>query len=185
VGYVFQNPDHQIFAPTVREEVGFGLKVLGESPTIIDRSVEEALAATGLTGYGERSPFLLSRGERQRVAVASVLAIKPPVIVLDEPTTGLDDRHQQDSLEMLSILNGQGHTIIIITHAMSIAETYAGRTFVMKEGRLLTDGPTRDVFSGEALLAQAALIPSPLARLSNCLGLAALTLPELIEELKA
>ncbi|MBN1615020.1 MAG: energy-coupling factor ABC transporter ATP-binding protein [Deltaproteobacteria bacterium] len=185
VGYVFQNPDHQIFAPTVREEVGFGLKVLGEPSKVIERNVEEALAATGLAGYGERSPFLLSRGERQRVAVASVLAIKPPVIVLDEPTTGLDDRHQQDSLEMLRNLNRQGHTIIIITHAMAVAEAFASRTIVMKEGRLLANGPTRDVFSEEALLAKAALIPSPLARLSNRLGLAALTLPEMVEELKA
>jgi len=184
VGYVFQNPDHQIFAPTVREEVGFGLKVLGEGPQVIDRNVEEALAATGLAGYGDRSPFLLSRGERQRVAVASVLAVKPPVIVLDEPTTGLDDRHQQDTMEMLGRLNRQGHTIIIITHAMAIAEAHAGRTIVMKEGRLLADGPTREVFGREALLAQAALIPSPLARLSNRLGLMALTLPEMIEELK-
>jgi len=87
-------------------------------------------------------------------------------------------------MEMLGRLNRQGHTIIIITHAMAIAEAHAGRTIVMKEGRLLADGPTREVFGREALLAQAALIPSPLARLSNRLGLMALTLPEMIEELK-
>lgn len=185
VGYVFQNPDHQIFAPTVREEVGFGLRTMGEDPAKIKTHVEEALAATGLTGYEGRSPFLLTKGERQRVAVASILAAKPEVIILDEPTTGLDYRHQLDAMEMLRRLNGLGHTIIVITHAIWIAESYADRTIVMKDGRILVDGPTRAVFRDEMRLREASLEPSPLVRLSNRLGMEALTLEDLIQELRS
>ena len=184
VGYVFQNPDHQIFAPTVREEVSFGLKTLGEDPRTIKRNVEEALTITGLEGYEERSPFVLTKGERQRVAVASVLAVKPDIIVLDEPTTGLDYRHQRDSLNMLKELNKKGHTIIIITHSMWIAEEYATRCIVMKEGNILDDGPTRKVFADEERLSQASLVPSPVVRLSNWLGTDAMTVQGLAEELK-
>jgi energy-coupling factor transporter ATP-binding protein EcfA2 len=183
VGYVFQNPDHQIFANTVREEVGFGLKVLGEDPDSIKRRVDEALAVTGLDGYWEKSPFLLSKGERQRVAVASVLAVKPEVIILDEPTTGLDYAHQRDTMEMLKAVNSRGHTIIIITHSMWIAESYATRTILMKDGRITADGPTRGIFADEDKLAEVSLAPSSLVRLSNCLGAESLTLEGLIQEL--
>jgi len=185
VGYVFQNPDHQIFAPTVREEVSFGLRVLGEDAKTLERNVAEAMAVTGLAGYEDKTPFLLSRGEKQRVAVASVLAIKPRVIVLDEPMTGLDDRHQRDALEMLKRLHRMGHTIVMITHAMRMAEAYARRVVLMKDGRIIGDGPTRSIFADETLLSEASLIPSPLARLSNRLGLASLTLEGIIEEIKA
>ena len=184
-GYVFQNPDHQIFSPTVREEVGFGLKVLGIEQARITKDVAEALAATGLEGYEDRSPFLLTKGERQRVAVASILAAKPAVLILDEPTTGLDDCHQRDAMEMLKHLNSMGHTIIVITHAIWIAEAYADRTIVMKDGRILTDGPTRSVFSDEMVLRKASLSPSPLVRLSNRLGMNALTLDDLLEAFRS
>jgi energy-coupling factor transporter ATP-binding protein EcfA2 len=185
VGYVFQNPDHQIFASSVREEAGFGLRVLGEDPGTIKSRVEEALAATGLAGYEDRSPFLLTKGERQRVAVASILAAKPEVLILDEPTTGLDYRHQRDAMEMLKALNRIGHTIIVITHAIWIAETYADRTVVMKDGRIIMDGPTRDVFRDETRLGETSLSPSPIVRLSNRLSMNALTLNDLVEELKS
>ena len=184
VGYVFQNPDHQIFAPTVREEVSFGLRVLGEDAKTVERNVAEAMAVTGLAGYEDKTPFLLSRGERQRVAVASVLAIKPRVIVMDEPTTGLDARHQHDAMEMLKQLHRMGHTIVIITHAMAVAEAYADRVILMKSGQVIGDGPTRRIFADEALLAAASLAPSPLAQLSNRLGLASLSLAGIIAELQ-
>jgi energy-coupling factor transport system ATP-binding protein len=185
VGYVFQNPDHQIFASTVREEISFGPKVLGEEPAAIERNVARALAATGLTGYEDKSPFLLTRGERERVAVASVLAVKPQVIVLDEPTTGLDYTHQVETMKMLKDLNDEGHTIIIITHAMWIAESFATRTVVMREGAIIADGPTRNVFADEARLSEASLTPSPLVSLSNRLGTRSLTVEGMVEELKA
>ncbi|MBA4417424.1 MAG: hypothetical protein C0392_05900 [Syntrophus sp. (in: bacteria)] len=184
VGYVFQNPDHQIFAPSVREEVGFGLKIRGEKPGIIEENVSRALVATGLEGYEDKSPFLLARGERERVAVASVLAVKPRVIVLDEPTTGLDYALQLETMRMLKGLNEEGHTIIIITHAMWIAESFATRTIVMGHGEIITDGPTRRVFADERRLSETSLAPSALVRLSNWLGTASLTVEGMVKELQ-
>jgi energy-coupling factor transport system ATP-binding protein len=184
VGYVFQNPDHQIFARTVAEEVGFGLKMQKEPSKTIERRVAESLEVVGLTDYEERVPFTLTKGERQRVAVASVLAVRPQVIILDEPTTGLDDRHQQNMMRMLNRLNQCGHTIIIITHSMWVAAEYASRTIVLKDGSLFSDGPTRAVFADEARLAEASLCPPPLVRLSNWLGTKALTVQQMVEELK-
>jgi cobalt transport protein ATP-binding subunit len=184
VGYVFQNPDHQIFSKTVKEEVGFGLKMLGEDPKTIEKRVAEALEVVGLHGYEEKVPFTLTKGERQRVAVASVLAAQPQVIILDEPTTGLDYRHQRNMMEMLKSLNRSGHTVIIITHSMWVAAEYAKRTIVLKDGCILSDGPTRLVFADEALLAGASLRPSSLVQLSNWLGTQALTVEQMVRELK-
>ncbi len=183
VGYVFQNPDHQIFSKTVREEVGFGLKMLGESPQTIEKRVSEALEAVGLQGYEGKVPFTLTKGERERVAVASVLAVQPQVIILDEPTTGLDYHHQRSMMEMLRSLNRSGHTVIIITHSMWIAAEYAERTIVLKDGGILSDGPTRAVFADEALLAGASLRPSSLVQLSNWLGTQGLTIDQMVREL--
>jgi len=185
VGYVFQNPDHQIFSRTVLEEVGFGLKMLGEGPKRVEQLVSEALEVVGLEGYEEKIPFALSKGERQRVAVASVLALRPRVLVLDEPTTGLDYRHQRAMMEILKSLNERGHTIIIITHSMEVAEEYAGRTVVLKDGAVLLDGTTRAVFAAEDRLAEASLQASPLLQLSNYLGTKARTVGQMIEELQA
>jgi energy-coupling factor transporter ATP-binding protein EcfA2 len=184
VGYVFQNPDHQIFARTVAEEVGFGLKMQGEIPKTTEKRVAEVLEVVGLQGYEQKVPFALTKGERQRVAVASVLAAQPQVIILDEPTTGLDYRHQRNMMEMLKRLNRYGHTIIIITHSMWVAAEYANRTILMKDGFILSDGPTRTVFADEARLTEASLCPPSLVRLSNWLGTEALTVQEMVQELK-
>ena len=184
VGYVFQNPDHQIFAKTVAEEVGFGLRMQGEPLKTIEKRVAEALEVVGLQGYEQKVPFALTKGERQRVAVASVLAAQPQVIILDEPTTGLDYRHQRNMMEMLKRLNQYGHTIIIITHSMWVAAEYANRTIVMKEGRILSDGPTRSVFADESRLAEASLCAPSLVRLSNWLGTEALTVQQMVKELQ-
>jgi energy-coupling factor transporter ATP-binding protein EcfA2 len=184
VGYVFQNPDHQIFARTVAEEVGFGIKMQGEIPKIIEKHVAEALEVVGLQGYEQKVPFALTKGERQRVAVASVLATQPQTIILDEPTTGLDHRHQRNMMEMLKRLNKQGHTIIIITHSMWVAAEYANRTIVMKDGSILLDGSTRAVFAKENRLAEASLCPPSLIRLSNWLGTESLTVEGMVKELK-
>ena len=184
VGYVFQNPDHQIFARTVKEEVGFGLKMLGEDPKTIEKRVAEALEVVGLHGYEEKVPFTLTKGERQRVAVASVLSTRPQVIILDEPTTGLDYHHQRNMMEMLKDLNRSGHAVIIITHSMWVAAEYAKRTIVLKDGCILSDGPTRLVFADEAGLARASLRPSSLVQLSNWLGTQALTVDQMVQELQ-
>jgi energy-coupling factor transport system ATP-binding protein len=184
VGYVFQNPDHQIFCNTVYEEVAFGLKMLGEPSGSIEKQVTEALQTVGLTGTEKKVPFALSKGERQRVAVASVLAVRPEVLVLDEPTTGLDEKHQRALMEMLKSLHSRGHTVIIITHSMEVAAEYTSRAVVMKDGSILLDGPTRAVFAQEAKLQEASLRPSSLVRLSNWLGTRALTVNQMVEELR-
>ena len=184
VGYVFQNPDHQIFARTVAEEVGFGIKMQGESPKTIAKRVAEVLEVVELQGYEQKVPFALTKGQRQRVAVASVLATQPQVIILDEPTTGLDERHQRNIMEMLERLNEKGHTVIIITHSMWVAAEYANRTIVIKDGCILSDGPTRAVFAEEDRLAEASLCPPSLVRLSNWLGTEALTVEQMVKELK-
>jgi energy-coupling factor transport system ATP-binding protein len=185
VGYIFQNPDHQIFCRTVEEEVGFGPKVLGTDPASIRKCVAEALETVGLQGYEKQMPFTLTKGERQRIAVASVLAVRPQVIILDEPTTGLDFNHQRRIMDLFKGLNQKGHTIILITHSMWVAAEYARRTIILKEGAVLLDGLTRRVFAEESLLAQTALKPPPLVQLSNRLGTQALTLTEMVQELRS
>jgi energy-coupling factor transport system ATP-binding protein len=183
VGYVFQNPDHQIFARTVEEEVGFGLKILGLDPKTIRERMGEALEVVELEGYEKKLPFTLTKGERQRVAVASVLAVRPHLIILDEPTTGLDYLHQRRMMDLLRRLNQKGHTVIIITHSMWVAAEYARRTVILQKGKIILDGPTRQIFAREGELTKASLAPPPLVQLSNRLGLEALTLEQMVKEL--
>jgi energy-coupling factor transporter ATP-binding protein EcfA2 len=183
VGYVFQNPDSQIFSPTVYEEVSFGPSNFGIPRAEIKDRVAESLRAVGLDGYERRDPFALTKGERQRVAVASVLASRPGALILDEPTTGLDYRQQVGMMEMLARLYRAGHTIVIITHSMWAATDYAARTVVMQDGSITLDGATRYVFTREDVLASAALRPPPIVRLSNRIGARVLTMREMVAAL--
>ncbi|MGE5850878.1 MAG: ABC transporter ATP-binding protein [Candidatus Methylomirabilota bacterium] len=180
VGLVFQNPDHQIFAERVRDEVAFGPRLQGLSEDEISRRVNEALEAVGLADSGHLDPFVLTKGSRQRVAVASTLATKPEVIILDEPTTGLDLRELQGMMALIRRLNDQGHTILIITHAMAVAAEYARRVILMRDGRIVRDGSTRDIFRDESSLRELGLTPPPAVQVANRLGVPALTLDELI-----
>ena len=170
VGYVFQNPDHQIFSATVEEELRFGLKNLGLPEKEQTKRIDEALAFVGLAEHRNRHPFTLGKGERQKVAVASILAIAPPIICIDEPTTGLD---WHDSLKMLDLivkLHQKGHTILMITHNMEIVLAYAQRALLLDKGHLQrADIPAR-IFSDKDLLAKTALIPPPLAELVSSLS---------------
>ncbi len=170
VGYLFQNPDHQIFSSTVREEVAFGPRNIGADEDEVSERVAEALEATELSGWEERDPFVLTRGERQRVALASVLACRPRVIVFDEPTTGLDGLQQRAMMELLARLNAEGTTVIVITHCTWAAAEYARRALVLDEGRLEADRPVREVFGDEALLAGTGQVPPDVAVLSQELG---------------
>ena len=152
VGYVFQNPDHQIFSETIFDEVSFGPRLRKLSTEAVKMRVTEALEAVGLVGQENEDPFTLTKSGRQRVAVASVLASKPEVLILDEPTTGLDYSEQKSMMDMVRRLNQNGSTIIFVTHHMWVVAEYAKRTFVMKDGEIILEGSTRDVFShGEAL----------------------------------
>jgi energy-coupling factor transport system ATP-binding protein len=180
VGLVFQNPDHQIFAERVWDEVAFGPRLQGLSEVDVRRRVEEALEAVGLTGMEDMDPFILTKGSRQQVAVASTLATEPEVVILDEPTTGLDHRELQGMMALIRRLNTAGHTIIIITHAMDIAAAYARRVILMDGGRILRDGSTRDVFADEACIGRTGLTPPPIVQVAHRLGVSALTLEELV-----
>jgi energy-coupling factor transport system ATP-binding protein len=183
VGLVFQNPDHQIFAERIRDEVAFGPRLQGLAEGEIAQRVEEALEAVGLEGAGDLDPFLLTKGGRQRVAVASTLATKPGVIILDEPTTGLDPRELDGMMALIQRLNRAGHTILIITHAMGVAAAYARRVVLMRNGRIVRDGTAREIFSDEAELRVLGLTPPPAVQVANRLGVPALTVEELVGSL--
>jgi energy-coupling factor transport system ATP-binding protein len=174
IGYVFQNPDHQLFAPTVREEAAFSLKVRGVPESEWPARITRALARVGLTGVDEQDPFVMTKGERQKLALASVLVHEPEVVILDEPTTGLDGEEQEAMIALLHELKQQGHTLILITHSMDTALAVADRTIVMADGRILADGPTPQVFAQDSTLAQAHLRAPVAAQLSAALGLGGL-----------
>ncbi len=178
VGYVFQNPDHQIFAETVSQEITFGAKNAGYSPDECEARVTEALQAVGLTGAEEQDPFSLTKGERQRVAVASVLAAQPQILIVDEPTTGLDAEESARMMNMMRTLNQRGHTVLMITHDVGIVANYATRCVLMRNGTVLADGPTREIFSDAELVQSAALTLPALTRFAHRWGVTLLTVEE-------
>lgn len=147
VGMVFQNPDNQIVAAVVEEDVAFGPENLGIPSEDIRKRVDDALAAVNMTDYAEHGPHLLSGGQKQRVAIAGVLAMKPDCIVLDEPTAMLDPKGRQEVLQTVHKLNKEeGITIVYITHFMEEAVT-ADRIVVMKNGVKLQEGTPREIFT--------------------------------------
>lgn len=160
IGYVFQNPEHQIFAETVEEEVAFGPKNLGFPSEKIKEMVDKSLDSLGLSHHRESMPFMLGRGEMQRLAVASILAMDPKVLIIDEPTTGLDWRECVRVLDLVKQLNEKGHTIIMTTHNMSIVSLYAKRVAVLRLGKKILDGPTNEVFRKTEIL-KTAFIKAP------------------------
>jgi energy-coupling factor transport system ATP-binding protein len=170
VGYVFQNPDHQIFSEKVFDEVAYGPRLRGLSEEEIKGRVTLALESVGLTGFEEEDPFTLTKSGRQRVAVASILAVQPEVLILDEPTTGLDYSEQRSMMDMVRHLNDMGSTIIFITHHMWVVAEYARRVFVINDGLLFLEGTTRDVFSHEKELLEASLRPPHFIQFTNLLG---------------
>jgi energy-coupling factor transport system ATP-binding protein len=169
VGYLFQNPDHQIFAPTVREEVAFGLRNLGFPAEEVERRTEEALAAFGLTDHAERPPAVLGHGLRRQVTLASLLARRPPILILDEPTSGLDWGKTQVLLNRLSERREAGHTILFITHDLRLVAERASHVLVLHQGELLAEGATHEILARPDLLARAAITPPPITRLSQAL----------------
>jgi energy-coupling factor transport system ATP-binding protein len=181
VGYVFQNPDHQIFSDTVADEVAFGPKIRGMEEGEVKERVEEALAAVGLEGRGGEDPFGLTKGERQRVAVASVLSVRPEVLILDEPTTGLDYAEQRSMMDLVKSLNESGSTIIVVTHTMWVVAEYAHRAAVVRNGKISLQGPVREVFAEEVELHDAALRPPHIVSLGNELGHPVLSVEEMLE----
>ncbi|MTV51002.1 ATP-binding cassette domain-containing protein [Heliobacillus mobilis] len=159
VGYVFQNPDHQIFALTVEKEVEYGLSHLTLTEAEIGERVSEALQLTGLESRRSVHPLTLGKGERQMLALASILALRPKILVIDEPTTGLDDAGVGQVMALIKRLHEEGTTVIMVSHDMELVAQYAERVVVLYEGTVLMDGSSRDVLRERKILAQAAVIP--------------------------
>lgn len=169
VGFVFQNPDHQIFAETVRDEISFGPRNLGFSAERIQSATQRVLAEMDLSGCEEEMPFQLSRGQRQRLAVASVLAMEPSILIIDEPTTGQDWKESITLMNLVLELNNKGHTCILTTHNMNLVSLFARRVIVMRSGRVFMDGPTQEIFSQTTDLEKASIKPPDVYILARAL----------------
>ncbi len=182
IGYVFQNPDNQIFSSTVKEEVSFGLKNLYPQETETEQKVKKVLEDVHLQGYEEKDPFILTKGEKQRLAVASVLVTEPKVIILDEPTTGLDYGELQSLMHLLKELNQRGHTIIMVTHTMWLVAEYAYRVVILKKGGIIFDGTPRELFEQENLENYGLQTP-PLIQLSKHFSKVLLSVEEVLSSL--
>ena len=150
VGVVFQDPDDQLFLPTLAQDVAFGPANMGVAKEDIPGRVNEALAAVGLPGAGDRSPHHLSFGEKKRAAMATVLAMRPTMLVLDEPTSNLDPKGRR---ELLDILRAEQATKIVVTHDLAAAYELCKRVLIMDQGRIVADGPADQIMADEDLLA--------------------------------
>lgn len=157
VGIVFQNPDDQIFAPTVEEDVAFGPLNLGLPMEEVQKRVTESLARVGMSGFEKKAPHHLSGGQKKRVAIAGILAMRPEIMVLDEPTAGLDPQGVTALTKLLKELNNEGITLIISTHEVDLVPNYAKRVFVLVDGLLVAEGSPKEIFAQPEILEQANL----------------------------
>lgn len=168
VGFLFQNPDSQICCNTVREELLFGFKALGldgpDADSRVDAIVEE------FAFDPDDDPFLLNRGARQLLALASIVVLAPPVVVLDEPTTGLDYRECVKVMGIIRRIHERGTTVVMVCHDMEVVADYAARCIVMSGGEVVDDAPTFDVLRNRETLERASLVPPQIVELSLELG---------------
>lgn len=185
VGYVFQNPDDQLFQTAVLAEVMFGPRNLGQSVPAAEAQARVALERVGLAATTVRHPYDLAPSERKRVALAAVLAMDTPIIVLDEPTTGQDYAGVALIGQIVDDLVGQGKTVVAVTHDLDFCAEHFARVIVMVEGRVLADGPSALVLAQADTLARADVVPPQLARLAARLGLRADSAPRTVEEFLA
>ncbi len=157
VGFVFQNPDTQIIAPTVWQDVAFGPVNLEIPDDQVAEIVRDALRHVGLEGFDRRPPYHLSGGEKKRVAIAGILAMNPDILIFDEPTSMLDPAGSEDIMDLLDELNNQGKTIIISTHDVELAYPWADRIILMNKGKIIAEGTPEKAFSDRELVRQARL----------------------------
>lgn len=167
VGYIYQNPDDQLFAESVEEEIAFGPTNLGLSEEEVKQSVDEVIKDLNLEHIRKEHPLALSLGDRHRVAVASILAMKPEIIILDEPTTGQDFQGSREIVDLTLELNRHGKTIIMITHDMNLVAEYSRRVIVLAQGEILMDGTPKKIFSRPHILEQSYLEPPQVTKLSQ------------------
>ena len=169
IGLILQNPDTQLFCMSVEEEIRFGLQNLGLAPEEVTRRTEEALAITGLGHFREVYPFKLSLGDRRKVAVASIVAMRPQILIFDEPLTGQDHKGRYELVNLAAELHKSGHTVIMISHDMELVARYTQRTLVIGAGKLLLDAPTREVFDHLDLLRGTFIEPPEIIQLAQAL----------------
>lgn len=171
VGLVFQNPDHQLFAETVEKELMFALINFNFPKEEIANRVDWALREFELLEYKDRSPFMLSGGERKRIALASVLIYDPSIVILDEPTTGQDSRQKLHLVSLLKRLNKEGKTIVVVTHDIEFAADFIPRSVIMSKGKIIADGSSEEILTNRELLMSASLLPPQLVEISWNLAL--------------
>jgi cobalt/nickel transport system ATP-binding protein len=146
---IFQDPDDQLFMPTVYDDVAFGPLNLGCPPDEVEQRVIKALATMGIEHLRDRPPYRLSGGEKRRAAIASVISMAPAILVMDEPTTGLDPQARR---QLIVLMRAFRHTKIFATHDLDMVFDLCERTIVMNDGKVMADGPTRDIFKDDDLL---------------------------------
>lgn len=168
IGFLFQNPDRQICCNTVREELMFGFAALGEEGPGAEARVDAMIERFGFDADAE--PYLLNRGTRQLLALASIIVLAPPTIILDEPTTGLDFRECVKAMDVVRELNENGTTVIMVCHDMEVVGDFARRVIAMTAGRVVADGPTFEVLRDGRVLKEAHILPPQVTEVSLILG---------------
>ncbi|MDS1029109.1 ABC transporter ATP-binding protein [Bacillota bacterium LX-D] len=171
VGYVLQNPDRQLFAQTVWQEVAFGLKNSDLSQVLIKEKVEKALHRVGLNSLAEEFPPSLSKSTRAKVAIAAVLAMEPKIIILDEPTVGQDYKGISQIMDLAAEFYAAGHTVVLVTHQMSLVSEYCERIIALYQGKVLLDTTTRDFFAHIEELKKTKIRPAEITQLGYDLSL--------------
>jgi energy-coupling factor transport system ATP-binding protein len=164
VGFVFQNPDHQLFSETVEEEIAFALKNFGFEPDVVKDRVTWALELLSLSKYRKTSPFLLSGGERKRVALASVLAWNPQMLILDEPTIGQDHEQKEKLTQFIMQMQSQGKTVVIVTHDVEFVAECNPRVVLMKDGKILAEGAGKEILTNPQILAESSIVLPQIAQ---------------------
>ena len=181
VGFLFQDPDSQLFAPTVAEEISFGLRNMGVGKDEALARVADALRLVGMDGFQGRDPHELSGGQRQKIAFASVLAMEPEILLLDEPVSALDWRSATDVYNLLRRLNSEGKTIVVVEHNTELLAEYAKRVLVFKGGKIALDASPVEAFSHELMVSLGLKIPCAV-KICRVLGVKEAATPEKLAE---
>jgi energy-coupling factor transporter ATP-binding protein EcfA2 len=167
VGLTLQDPDHQLFAATTRQEIAFGPRNLGLPLVEVERRTERALTRLDLLPYADQPPASLSFGLRRRVTVASLIALGPAVMILDEPTLGLETRSSQRMMRLLAELHHAGHTLITISHDLELLAAYSRSCAILHRGELIAHGRTEEILGDQALLSMVGMRPPALVELQS------------------
>jgi energy-coupling factor transport system ATP-binding protein len=164
VGFVFQNPDHQLFSETVEDEIAFALKNFGFTSEVVEKRVTWALELLSLDQYRKTSPFLLSGGERKRVALASVLAWDPKTLILDEPTIGQDHEQKEKLRQFILQMQTQKKTVVIVTHDVEFVAECNPRVVLMREGKIVAEGPGEEILTNPQILEESSIVLPQIAQ---------------------